>query len=235
MSHQDRIDRREAAHTEPTGYGGTLACKPQVEAAFEVIRQRIGEGVVMRAAWGRSGIQEFPVLGEGAQTGWSARDIFGRYGHFALSAKGASLPVDAIGFGYTIEGDDVRIEPDAVTFKGLALRLNPASAAAPGASPAGMDPITIAWTVFSVLRTVWQIMHPQASVMLGGDVSCEAVLHGDSLSVRFLKCPSVKLKVIWTMSLEVTGVDLTTDKAVILLHGEGLIASLVKSREFDLN
>lgn len=235
MSRQDRIDRREAARAESTGYGGTLSCRESVVSALDIIRQRIGEGVVMRASWDRTGIQEFPILGEGAKTGWPAVEIFGKSGRFELSAKGAQLPVDSVGFGYRVDGDDVVIDLDAVTLKGLALRLNPASTEAPGSSPAGMDPITIAWTVFSVLRMVWQVMHPQASVMLGGNVSCEAVLTGDGLAIRFSQCPSVKLKVIWTMSLAVTGVDLTPEKAVVLLRGDGMIASLIKSRDFVLN
>lgn len=231
MTYQSRIERRQAAQTEAMGYGGTLSCRPLIESAIRTIRERIGENIVMEAAWDRTGRQEFPILGDGANRSYPAIEIFGASGRFRLSAVGASLPLDSIGFRYRVDGDDIAIDPDEMIFKGLARRFDD-STSAPSSTPAGMDPLTIAWTVFSVIRIAWQVMHPKIAILLGGNVSCKAVLQGDTLTITFTQCPSVRLTILWETVFEVPSVQISAEKAAVALHGEGIIGSRVHGRDF---
>jgi hypothetical protein len=232
MSRQDRIDRREAAQTEEHGYGGSFSIKPMVEAAFTTLRTWVGEGVEMKASWDRTGKQEFPIPLNGKPPEYSAVDIFGASGRFDLSAIGAvGLPVDSLGFAYRVIGDDISIDGDPIIFKGLARKLS-SNDHATGNSAAGIEPITMIWTAFNLIRMIVGILNPKLSILLGGNVSCTAVLNGDVLTITFSQCPSVKLVAFWTFTLEVPAVVINQDKAVASLHGEGVIASRIKSREF---
>lgn len=232
MSRQDRLDRREAAQADEHGFGAAFPIKPLVEAAFAAIRTWIGEGVEMRMSWDRTGKQEFPIPLNGEPPKHDAADIFGLSGRFDLSAKGAiGIPVDALGFGYRVIGEDISIDGDPIVFKGLAAKLSSNDHAAGAAAP-GIEPITMIWTAFNIVRMIIGILNPKLSVLLGGNVSCTAVLNGDVLTIKFSQCPSVKLVAFWTFSMEVTAVEINLEKAVASLHGEGLIASRIKTREF---
>lgn len=236
MSRQDRLDRREAAQTEPEGYGGSLSCRSQVEAGLQILREKIGQNIPIRFSWDRTGKQEFPVPMDGTKPNWPAIDIFGASGRFAISAKGAPLPIDAVGFGYRVDGDDISIDLDSVTFKGLAKRLNPSadsmSSSPMGDTPAGFDPVTIAWSLFSIVQIIVGLLNPHLSVCMGGNVAAEAILAGDKLTIKFSECPSVKLVAYWTFLLSVPSIEVVPEKATVFLNGSGLVGSRIKSREF---
>lgn len=224
MSRQDRIDRRNA--NDPTGYGGSLSCRPMVEAAIAAMRQYVGEARPLEIRWDRTGKQEFPVNG----TIPTAGDLFGKAGRFSIAAPGAvGLLVDSVGFAYLIDGDDVCLDLDQLRVKGLAAMM-PTSAT--GSQPAGIDPLTIAWTVFTLVRVIYGILNPKLSVLLGGNISLKATLDGSTLTIAFSECPSIKLVAFWEFHLAVTGAIVTAEKAVVSLHGNGLIESMIKQREF---
>lgn len=232
MSRQDRLDRREAAQTEEHGFGGSFSVKPQVESALRAIRLWIGEGVEMSASWDRTGKQEFPIPLNGQPPEHNAADLFGASGRFELSAVGAiGLPIDKLGFGYRVIGDDIAIDGDPIVIKGLAKKLS-SNSDAPG-SAAGVEPITLIWTAFNIVRMIIGILNPKLSILLGGNVSFTAVLNGDVLTIKFNQCPSVKLVAFWTFSLEVPSAEITLDHATVFLHGEGLVASRFKSRTLE--
>ena len=213
-----------------------IACRPQIESALAFLSQHMGVGPQLVCGWDRTGGQEFPLLQNGD---WSAANLFGRSGRFDLSVQGLpALVVSAAGFAYRIVGEDVLIDPDVITFKGLAARLGPAAGNAVGAGehPVGMDPLTIGWSVFSVLNVIWQIMHPKLDLVLGGNVSCALQLESpEKLVVTFQQMPSVRVTVWFEMLLGVTGVEITPSSVKLLLHGEGFIAGRIKERTFEVN
>jgi len=235
MSREERIARREAARTDATGYGGAISCRSQIQSALSLIRERVGEGVAMRISWDRTGKQEFPIYGGKSESyEWPAIDIFGSSGRFTLSAKGSpNLPIDAIGLGYRIEGDDITIDIDPVVLKGLAAKISKPASAAGASSPSG-SPLMIAWTIFSIVQFIVAIFRTHAELLLGGNVSLEAVLNGDTLTVKFSQCPAVRLTMYWEFRFDVPSIVVTPEKVTVALDGDGLIASRIKSREFAI-
>lgn len=224
---------RNRDQSEPVGSVGQIHCRAAVESAIGFFRERIGEGVSVKAIWDRTGGQTIPLIGSLPAT-WTAKNIFGRLGDFRFSASGArSLPVDQAGFMYRIDGEDVVIDPDPLTIKGLA-KSPIGDAVSAGQGPVGVDPISICWSVFSVLSLVWQVMHPKCDLQIGGSVEAEAVLVGDKILVSFREMPSVRLTVIFEVMLAVTGLEISTEKVKMLLHGEGMIAGRIKSRELEV-
>ena len=226
MSRETRQQRREASDAS-----GSIEARDQIVAAISWISANIGENVPMRFEWSRTGASEFPLISKGD---WSAIALFGKYGRFQLSAANSPLPVESVGFNYKVEGDDVILDADPVRFKGLASFLNPQASQAIGEEPSGFDPITIAWSVFSILSMIWSILHPRLDLLLGGDVSCEATLHDGMLDVKFEQMPSVRLTVWVTMMLGVRGCEISPDSVKLLFKGEGLIAGMVKERTFQV-
>jgi hypothetical protein len=223
-------DQRVAA----AGFGGAIKARVEVVKAFAFLRERVGENVPMTFSWDRTGSQHFALL---RGQDWSTEAIFGRSGHIEVSAVGAkALPVTAVGFGYAVRGDDVSIDLDPVVIAGLSRKLdfNPvrgAQRSAVSAAPVGfVDPLT-AWTVFSILRSVWGVLNPQADLTLGGNVSATAVLTGDTLAIDFQQMPSIRLVMLFTFNLGVKRLEITPDSAMVYFSG----SRWIKSRKFNLN
>lgn len=220
--------RRESTEA----YGGELAGNAAVESAFSAIRRYVGDDVKMRLSWDRTGIQEFAIPLNGSPPRYATKDLFGAFGRFRLSADSVTnLPVDSIGFAYKVNGDDIVIEADELTFRGLASQIeNPA----PSGSPFGIEPISLIMAAFTVVRMIIGIMNPKVSLMLGGNVTCEATLNGDAMTVVFTQCPSVKVVAFWELTLEVAKAVITSDKATLTLRGEGFIAARIRPLVFSL-
>lgn len=212
-----------------SGAAGAIHAKSQIQTVFSWWRANIGEGVKAEMRWDRSGAQSFPLLAKGD---WSALALFGQYGHVNLSAKGAvNLPVDAIGFGYRVNGDDITIDADPVTLKGLGQVLNPTSKKSlQVGSPSQIGPGAVL-TIVSVVRGLWSLLNPTCDLQLGGNVSATAVLTGDTLAIDFQQCPSVKLVALFTFQLRVDRIEVVEDKHVRVLFGG---SRLVKERTFTV-
>lgn len=224
---------RNRDQSDSVGSAGQIHCREAIELAIGFFRDRIGEGVPVKAIWDRTGGQTLPLIGSLPNT-WTARNIFGRLGDFRFTAVGArNIPVDQAGFMYRIDGDDVVIDPDPMVIRGLA-KSPIGDSVSSAQTPVGVDPISICWSVFSVLSLIWQVMHPKCDLQLGGSVEAEAVLSGDTIIVSFREMPSVRLTVIFEMMLSVTGLEISTEKVKMLLHGEGMIAGRIKSRELEV-
>lgn len=203
------------------GAAAVLRGKRQVAAALDWIRQHVGEGVPVTFAWDRTGAQTFPLL---SGRDFSAIALLGTSGHLSLSAPGCKLPVDHVGFGYRLSGDDLILDADPVTLEGLASRLSPTSSGSVASNQrvGFLDPLTI-WSIFSVLKTVWALLHPQADLTLGGNVSATAVLQGETLAIDFQQMPSIRLVMLFTFHLAVRRLELSPDKCRILFSGSRLV------------
>ena len=65
-------------------------------------------------------------------------------------------------------------------------------------------------------------------LLLGGNVSASAVLLGETITVDFQQCPSVKLVALFTFHLSVKQVVITEENVHVEFGG----SRLVKSRDF---
>lgn len=202
---------------------GTLKCRSQVQQATQFLRQYVGEGVALSVRWDRTGSQNFPLL---ANADWSTLAIFGKFGRLAVSAAdGLRLPVNSVGLAYSIDGDDISVDFDRVTFRGLARSLG---VNAPGAAP-GLTSFSV-MTLLSAIRFFWMVLNPQASLTLGGNVSAAIKLEGESIVIDFEQMPSIHLVAVFRFNLSVRRVQITERKVTIHFAN----SSFIKSREFDI-
>jgi len=203
---------------------GTIHARTQIKELIRWWRNHLGEGTRATFSWDRTGAQQFPLLAKGD---WTAVALFGKSGRIEISAPGAaSIPVDSFGFAYRLVGEDIVFDLDPVTIKGLALRLGPATPAG-SPTPSQIDPMT-AWTVVSIIRSVWSLLHPTCDLQLGCNVSATAVVRNNALTIDFQQCPSIKLVALFTFQLRVDRVELTESSVRVLFGG----SRLVKERTF---
>ena len=212
------------------GAGGTIHAKPQIDALFHWWREHIGEHVSATLSWDRTGAQTFPLLAKGD---WSAVALCGRSGRCELAARGArNLPVDAIGFGYRVVGEDIVLDLDPLTFAGIARGLGPVSKETSKSSggaptPVKLDPLTL-WTVVSVLRDIWSLLHPTCDLQLGGNVSATMAMDGDRMTATFTQCPSIRIVALFTLQLQVQRIEITETAIRVVFGG----SRLIKERTF---
>jgi hypothetical protein len=202
------------------GPAGAIRGKQQIKDMLSWWRTNIGEGVKATARWDRTGAQTFPLLAKG---NWSVGALCGKYGHAELSAKGSRLPIDSIGFGYKVNGNDLTFDIDPLTIS--VLRLNQPASIQSG--PSEFGPGTLL-TVVTVMRGIYSLLNPTCDLQLGGTVSATAVLNGDMLAVDFESCPSVKLVALFTFQLAVKRLEIKGDSVRVLFTG----SRLVKERTF---
>lgn len=229
----ERLAERDQAH----GAAGAIAARAQIDTAIGWLTEHVGEGVLMAARWDRTGSQEFPLIG-GDRSTWTTRNLFGNSGRFEVSAIGAKRwPVQAAGFAYRLSAGAIVIDPDPLTFNLPDDWLSPASAsfgAAAESQPAGVDPISLGLTIFSVLRAIWGILHPTCDLLLGGNVSATATLNGGELLVDFTQAPQIKLVAYWTFLLGVKLVRLSPSKVHVEFIEQPGAWFPIRSRDFEV-
>lgn len=220
----DHFDRAMAA-----GVAGKIHAKAAVHSSLEWWRQRIGQGRPVTFRWDRTGAGSFALLANGD---WSAEALFGPSGRIELTApEPASLPVDQVGFSYRIVGQDVSIDLDPITVSGLAAKLGPsANQLTVGSAPVQfVDPVTV-WSVFAVLREVWQLLHPTCDLQLGGTIAGTVVMSNDLLVIDFQKCPSIRLVALFTFQLQVKRIEINESSVRLVFAG----SRLIKERSFSI-
>ena len=227
------------------GPAGVIYARPQIQSVFAWWRNKIGDGVTGSINWDRTGAQTFPLL---AQGDWSALAIFGKSGRIEVSAYGArALPVDSLGFGYRVIGDDMSFDCDPVLVKGLAAQLGAGSkqgslkngtygtdgtdgtAASKDVVPARIGLMGI-WTVATVVRDIFALLNPTCDLQMGGNVAATGVLKRDTLTIEFQQSPSVKLVALFTFQLTIHRVEITEQSVRVVFSG----SRIVKERTFQV-
>lgn len=228
---EEEVDEEEVYEAVASG-GAVEGVQGTVTKFIEWIRTNVGEDVAMRMEWDRSGASKFPLLRGGD---WSALRLYGKSGHILLSADQSVFPINAIGFGYKLDGKDVIFELDPVRIKDLATTVTPMSThevvmSSSQNGKVGMDPATIL-TIFSVLKGIWSLLHPEADLTLGGNVALIAKLHGDKLTISFSDdCPRIALKMLFTFDLGVKTVEINPTSARMVFIG----SRFIKERTFKI-
>lgn len=211
------------------GSAGSIQAAVQIRQLLAWWENHVGQGRQAHFHWARTGAESFPLLAKGD---WSVKALFGEAGRIAISAPGvARLPIDSLGFAYRIIGPDVEFDADPVVIPGLAARLGPSvSSEVANATPVQfVDPLT-AWSIFSMLRDIWSLLHPTCDLQLGGTVSAGAVLADGKLAIDFKDCPSIKLVALFTFQLKVQRIEITESSVRLVFSG----SRLVKERTFQV-
>lgn len=215
------------------GVAGTIHAAERIHAVLDWFHDHVGEGVVAEWRWDRTGAQNFPLLAKGD---WSAVALFGKYGHMRMSAVGArDLPLESVGFGYNVEGEDFTFTLDPITIKNLAKLFQAGNESIEltnfaSAEPSQINPLTLL-SIFQVMKGIYSLLKPQADLILGGNISATAVLRGDVLHVEFQQMPSVKLIAMFTFNLAIKYVDISTE--FVHVHFSG--SSWVKERTWAVD
>ena len=232
-------------HVATAGPAGVIHARSQIQSVFAWWRKEIGDGVTGSVNWDRTGAQAFPLL---AQGDWSAQALFGKSGRIEVSAYGAKgLPVDSLGFGYRVIGDDMSFDCEPVLVKGLAARLGAGSNqgtlkngtyathgtygtdASKDVFPARFGLMGV-WTITTIVRDIFALLNPTCDLQLGGNVSATGVLKSDTLTIEFQQCPSVKLVALFTFQLSVKRVEITEQSIRVVFSG----SRFVKERTFQV-
>lgn len=228
----DAGDHPNAA-SQATGAGGDIHASQQIRQTFDYLRKYVGEGNRSTMQWSRNGS---PALSLFAMGDWDAVGIFGTDGRIQLDSPDAiNLPTKSLAFGYRIIGRDMILDADPVRFAGMADRLSLSGSRTRsfGETPVGIigidDALEVYW-VICMFKDIFALLRPSADLTLPNEVSGNAVLNGDTLTVQFDKPPVVKLVWMFTFKLAVKKV-VVTEKNV---HVEFSGSRWIKSRDFQV-
>lgn len=224
-------------HVATTGSAGIIRARSQIHHAFVWWRETLGEGTKASLCWDRTGAQTFPLLARGD---WSAEALFGRSGRIEVSLTDArAIPINSIGFAYRVLQEDISIDIDPILLKGLASHFGPGIPVTDPPQQAFSDsretlvpqigPMTI-WTIASMIRDLFKLLHPTCDLQLGGNISATCELMGDVLAVDFQQAPSIKLVALFTFQLSVERIEITEQSVRLKFGG----SRLVKERTFDV-
>jgi len=227
MCHRTGGTRESVAGAGPVA--GVLHIGPQVEQMFTWWRGSIGEGVKATAEWDAARDKGSVSLLKNAE--WSLPATYGNSGEFRLFAPGAKLPITEASLRYRFVNGKLRVYGETELDPSfLELNRPPQDVAEIGAGePVGFGPMTIL-TVFSVLHGIWSITHPTCDVILPGHITCEAVLVGDNLSIKFTNAPSIRLVAWWEFNLGIQTVDINPQRVKVGLTG----SRWFKSKTFQI-
>ena len=206
----------------------TIQARQQVESFIRYLREYIGEGNVVSFKWNRDGIAKLSLL---ANTEWTASNLFGSNGRFALSCSKANLPINSIAAKYQLINRDVTFDLEPITFRSLADSLTPSSNVQ--GTPAGLmgiDDALFIWSVASMIRDIAALFRPSCDLMLPNEIELTMVLNGDVITVDLQKMPTVVVKFLFTFPLGVQKVELSPEKATIGFNG----SRWVKTREITI-
>lgn len=228
-----------AAH----GPGGTIECADEIRQVISYLRKYIGDGVAMSIIWDRNGAQSIPLL---AKAEWTPLAVLGSSGHFQVDAKGAiGLPIDVVGAGYKLRGNDPEIDLDPMKFPGLLKKLSMNQSPFSGVLPDGgrimpaegriagvfvIDDIVAYWGIISAFQGIFHMLQPSLDLLLPGQVELTVELNGDVITVDFQHAPTVKLVELFEFDLVVKRVVMTVKNVHVQFSG----SNWIKSRDWPV-
>lgn len=205
----------------------TAPISGRVRDAIEFVRSNIGENAQITLRWDRTGASSLPLLG-GESGQWTPENLFGRVGEFSAVAQNSKLPVPEASCGYRLIGDDIEVTP---RFLIRGFGKTPKAVGSGGAT--GFGPMSIL-TVISLISGIWSLLHPSISVTLPGNMELTAVLSGDTVTVEFVRMPTIHAQMWFHLDLAVSGAIITPDNARITFDpakNAGFFSRFIESRD----
>jgi len=210
LPHEARSSNAVGSRANDRTRAVSISGRGIIRSALGRWRDNIGIGNKVTGSWSKSGSQNFDLLQLVRGKAWSARDIYGERGSFSFSAPTTNLIVKESSLDYRLVGDQVRFDVE-FWIEAARLGITDVPQSVESAQPVGFSPLMI----LSGLSMLWQLAHPEASVILPGTISVEGVMTDDgSLRVSFPKgkCPSVRVHLLWEWMLGVQAVTVSETK-----------------------
>lgn len=195
------------------GAAAPLQIRAKVLQVQDWIRRFVGEGVRINFEWSRTGLQTFNLLGHRP----TKEDIFGRSGELRASAPQSHLVIDEPSLAYRVRGRDIIYDFHFVHVGG--------AEDAPGDAVGASDPNQAVGAiglmgVVSILSFVWQILNPELTLSVPGEVGCQLLLTGETLSIDILNpLPAVHFRVLLAFTAGVSRIVVKPDLLHIDLSG----------------
>ncbi len=196
-------------------YGATIRGRRQIESMIDTWKRNVGDAKV-QLTWDRSGVQSVDLLHTNE---WKPIDILGRTGEFSIRCDRAVSNLRDLSAGYRFDSDGKTLIAKLETRFDFSSFTPSVKSSSDGV---GIDPLTVI-TAFSILRGVWQLLHPSVDLQLPGEIAATAKLSDDMLSITFEKFPSVRVKAWLAIQAGVKQVDIAMDHVRVEFTGSRLL------------
>lgn len=212
---------------------GAINCKPYIDDLFEWHTKYVPMGCKGTFEWDRSGNQSFNLYG-GTKTKLTVATVFGNAGQLRLAInyppnfQGEMLNIRELGLHYTVVDGNVKLDLDSITIYGLEEELN--SRLNNAEQPKQFALMTL-WTIISVIRDIWLVMHPTADLTVGGSLSASTQLI-DQDTIQIDCGAAIRLKITILMKFDLAVKQITITKQHITVHFDG--SRLIKQYTFDI-
>jgi hypothetical protein len=208
-----------------TGIGGAIKARPQITAALTWWKENIGTAPV-EFAWRRTGAQTFPLLHQRPEQ-WTCENVLGTLGEFSLEAPNSKLSIQPITLGYRRANGLIVLRPEiAIHETQLGFPGDKTRHASGAATPSGFGPTTIL-TIASTIQAIWEILHPQIDLTLGGTITAKCTLDEvrNELSIDFKDAPGVKIQAWFQFDLKAKKLTFSEENVRIDFEGSKWIKS----------
>lgn len=195
------------------GAAAPLQIRAKVIQVQDWIRRFVGEGVRVNWEWSRTGLQTFNLMGQRP----TKEEIFGRSGEFRASAPQSHLMIDEPSLAYRVRGKDIIYDFHFVHVGG--------AEELPGDAVGASDPNQAVGSiglmgVVSILSFVWQLLHPELTLSVPGEVGCQLMLTGETLSIDILRpLPEVHFRIVLAINAGISRITLQPDLLHVDLSG----------------
>lgn len=210
-----------------SGMGGSIKARAQIEAAIVQWRKYIPDGQKLTMKLDRTG----GTLNLLRSQDWKETDVFGKFGRFGISGLPPSIPIREHQLGFVFKFDDA----GRPTFDADPFTLDLMTQQTVGASQAygiGIDPLSVGFDLVYLAYGIYQMLHPQADLTLGGNVIWTVELADDTFVVTFLDTvPQIRVQAWMEWQLPVKTVSVNPRKAKIVFTGQERYWFKVDERE----
>lgn len=194
---------------------GAFAIGDQVAMMFANWNRYIGKHEAS-FTWNRSGLQTFPMYPQTAKLNFN--DIFGKTGKIIIDCNSEALPVNHLDFGYFVgEDDEITFDIEKLKVKGL-IAIFDEKVGNKQQAMGFIDPLTI-YSIFSTIRTIWQMLHPTADLFIGSEIGAVGQMSDDMLDIKFNPQPQIRITWLFSFKLGIREVQIYHNKLIIFFSG----------------
>lgn len=153
--------------------GASINGKAVIESSLSWLESIAGDGSSISFKWHRQGGKDAFPIGKS----FTRTDIVGTSGRIEIVVTSVKkLPVHELKFGYRFANGKVYFKLDEIECE------IPEDGTVGAAQPVG-SPLMIAWTVLSVIHTIWELAHPSMDIWIGQDINAMAGFKSRALTI----------------------------------------------------